>query len=267
MPRIILYPYKIKSRSASKLQEYLKDEGMECLKVYPDGKYSPREDDLIIGWGSGEWPNWKRRAENVNAKWLNRSDMIMHSVNKATTFSLFNAAHVPCPLYTSRMSLARKWLLEGNTVLARQELEGRDGSGLVVMSSVEDLVEASLYTKYEEKTEEYRVHVFIRRAFWSQVRVPIEEEDNSFFQENPDEKIRVSKNGWTLYVANRDVPQVCIDAAEDAIICLGLDFGAVDIGFNRQNRSVCVYEVNTAPELSNRTCSAYVEQIKTYLRG
>lgn len=261
MPRIILFPYKVRSRSASRLQEYLEEEGADCVKVYPDRNYQPRADDLIIGWGSGDWPAWRRAADRTEATWLNPSDKIIHSVNKQTTFSLFNAAHIPCPEYTSRSSIARRWLLEGHTVLARQEIEGRDGSGLVVMESGEDLVEANLYTKYQEKTAEYRVHVFTGEAFWAQERVPIEEEANSFYRENPDQRIRVSKNGWTLYIANRTCPRSCFLVAIQAVSALGLDFGAVDIGYNSRNNQVCVYEVNTAPELSDRTCSAYVEQI------
>ena len=271
MPRIVVYPYKIKSNSAVKLKEYLAEEGAEALLVYPDRAYRPHPDDLIIGWGSGDWPSWKRRAEEAECTWLNPSDTINNAINKIETFNLFRAAHIPCPEWTTRSYIAMRWVREGHTVLARQELGGRDGAGLVVITNEREFVPAELYTKYENKISEFRVHVFNGEAFWAQERVPIEEEDNRFYRENPNQQIRTSSNGWTLYVANRHCPSVCKAAAIAAVTALGLDFGAVDIGWKKRTTTgvladTCVYEVNTAPELTNRTCSAYVQQILS-IRG
>ena len=56
-------------------------------------------------------------------------------------------------------------------------------------------------------------------------------------------------------------PQVVLNAAVDAILCLGLDFGAVDIGFHN-TIGPCIYEVNTAPGLEGQTLINYVEAFK-----
>ena len=265
MPRICIYPYKMTSRSAHKLQEGLEEEGADSLLVYPDRAYRPRATDLIIGWGAGNWPEWRRAAVDVGAIWLNTSDKISRSVNKEDTFSLLNAAHIPCPENTTSRAAALLWLENGNIVIARQEVEGRDGAGVVVMRSPGELVSASLYTKYREKTEEFRVHVFQGRAFWGQIRTPITDPDNRYYREHPDRMIRTSSNGWTLYVYNADMPEICNATAERAIAALDLDFGCVDIGWLRETshspQSVQVYETNTSPEVSDRTCQAYVEQI------
>lgn len=261
MSRVVIYPYKMKSRSASKLQEFLEREDADCIRVYPDRDYRPRKNDLIIGWGSGNWPAWRREADRTNTLWLNPSDKIDHAINKPTTFSLFKAAHVACPEFTSRIGKARQWLDNGLTVLARQELEGHDGSGLVIISNPEDLVKAELYTLYENKTAEYRVHVFQGEVFWAQERAPIENEDSKYYTATPDKKIRTSSKGWALYVANASCPRRCKTEAVKAISALDLDFGCVDIGYNQREETPVCYEVNTAPELTDRTCRAYAQQI------
>jgi D-alanine-D-alanine ligase-like ATP-grasp enzyme len=52
----------------------------------------------------------------------------------------------------------------------------------------------------------------------------------------------------------------------DAIINLGLDFGAVDIIYNEKNNRWVVLEVNTAPGLSGETLNRYVEMIKELVK-
>src|SRR3990167_1024847 len=173
MSRIIIYPYKIKSGSAIKLRNFIREEHSQTLLVYPDRNYQPHPDDLIIGWGSGNWPNWKRRAEEAECTWLNPSDAINNSINKIETFKLLRAANIPTPEWTTRSYIAMRWIREGNTVFARQNTEGRDGDGLVTITNEREFVPAALYTKYEDKTTEYRVHVFKERAFWAQERYPI----------------------------------------------------------------------------------------------
>lgn len=265
MSRVIIYPYKMSSRSAHKLQEFLEEAGADSLLVYPDREYRPRATDLIIGWGSGDWPNWRHDAVDVGAIWLNKSDAISNSVNKTDTFRYLNAAHISCPENTTSYNAALGWLQQGSVVIARQETEGRDGSGLVIIRRPDDMVSANLYTKYKEKTEEFRVHVFQGRTFWGQIRTPITDDNSKYYQANPHPMVRTSSNGWTLYVCNEEMPEICKAMAERAVQAIGLDFGCVDIGWlqgtSYSPESVQVYETNTSPEISDRTCRAYVEQI------
>lgn len=271
MTRICIYPYKMSSRSAHKLQEALEEAGADSLLVYPDREYRPRATDLIIGWGSGDWPNWRLEALDVGATWLNMSDVISNSVNKIATFRFLNDAHISCPESTASYDTALGWLQQGSVVIARQETEGRDGSGLVIIRRPDDMVSAGLYTKYKEKTEEFRVHVFQGRAFWGQIRAPITDDSNKYFQASPHPMIRTSSNGWTLHVYNEDMPLICNRIAANAVQAIGLDFGCVDLGWLKGTthtpESVQVYETNTSPEISDRTCSAYVDQILRLVYG
>jgi len=268
MSRLVVYPYKVTSKSAKRLVASLKEKKINAV-LADNSDFEPTKGDIIIGWGSGNWPEWKSRARNQEVTWLNPSNVICDSVDKVQSFKLFRAAKVACPPTTDQYALAKRWLNEGHSVLARMDIEGHDGSGITVMNSPKDFMEAPLYSKYVEKTWEYRVHVLNGEAFWSQERHPLEEEDNKFFKKNPDEKIRTTNKGWTLYVANAKIPEICKREAERAIEAIGLDFGAVDIGWKASARgepeSVCIYEVNTAPELSERTCEAYANKFKSLL--
>lgn len=269
MTRIVIYAYKQTSRSAQKLQRFLDEEDIDTVLVYPGKKYRPRDSDLILGWGAGEWPVWGDTVINNEVRWLNPSNVVMRSVNKIDTFRALRQLRVPIPEITSHSHVAQTWLDSGHCVLARTEVEGRDGSGLVVMTSPRQLVSAELYTLYEEKDAEFRVHVWGGVAFWGQIRVPIEDTENKYYRPSPDRRIRTSSNGWTLNVYNRDMPAICKLTATEAIRALGLNFGAVDIGWKRGRANsmerVTVYETNTCPELSDRTCAAYVEQIRRIL--
>jgi glutathione synthase/RimK-type ligase-like ATP-grasp enzyme len=50
-----------------------------------------------------------------------------------------------------------------------------------------------------------------------------------------------------------------------AVAALGLDFGAVDIGWNRSTRRATVYEVNTAPYVEGTTAKMYAEAIVDFI--
>lgn len=265
MTRVVIFSYKNTSRSARKLQSALDEQNIDTLYLYPEKEYRPRHSDLIIGWGSGNWPEWKDRALDINCTWLNQSDTISNSVSKDTAFELFNFDLVPIPHITRDSQEARVMLRDGHIVLARTETEGHDGSGLIVMRHPRDFISADLYTQYEEKTDEFRVHVWQGETFWGQIREIITDRSNKYYRERPDMQIRTSSNGWTLFVYNRNMPDECKVVAQAAIKALGLDFGAVDIGWNAQTGRAIVYETNTSPELSNRTCDAYVSKIIEYM--
>lgn len=271
MSRLVLFPYKSSSKSVQKLRIALDAEDIDTSILEHGSSYRHRTGDVILGWGSGDWPSWSETAISNNVPWLNPCDRIMNSVNKAITFELFRAARIPFPEMTTRRGLASKWAQEGNTVLARKVMDGADGAGVVVIKpGARTIPEAKAYTKYFAPTVEFRVHVFRGKAFWAQERHPIEERDNPNFKSNPDYYVRTTKNGWTLYVANKICPEMCKSVAVDAVSAAGLDFAAVDVGWAAGGRGVreraCVYEVNTAPELSERTCAAYVKQLKTLTR-
>lgn len=264
--RYVIFPYGDKSRSAKKLAFGLSEAGYNSAIATGETNYRPRSTDVIVGWGSGEWPNWKRSAIASGAIWLNQSDVVQRSVYKDRTFSHLRAHRVPIPEISYSYEQGLAWIREGHIVIARNNLEGRDGQGITIAQRAADLPTNCLYSKYFPVQEEYRVHVFQGVPFWCQIRHPIEDTDNKYYTTRPNKFVRTSSHGWTLYVSNRDCPNVCKQVAVRAIQAVGLDFGAVDIGYGVDG-DVCVYETNTSPELSDRTCGAYVEVLLRFSNG
>ena len=77
-----------------------------------------------------------------------------------------------------------------------------------------------------------------------------------------DYQIRNSANGWVYCRDDIITPHPDIGrAAIRAVNVLGLDFGAVDVGWNEHNQEPSVYEVNTAPGLEGTTLDKYFEAI------
>ncbi len=54
------------------------------------------------------------------------------------------------------------------------------------------------------------------------------------------------------------------DACINALDCLGLDIGAMDVGYSNDGRFV-VFESNTGPELLKNTLEKYREEIQKYI--
>lgn len=105
-------------------------------------------------------------------------------------------------------------------------------------------------------TSEYRIHATSDKVFFAVKKVKDEEAKNDV--------IITAKN----HRNTRDFlkPRLWKDMQEAAILAvktLGLDIGAVDIGYNSTgNHSFVIHEVNTNPELLKNTFEAYVTEIQ-----
>lgn len=261
--RVIIYPYKIGSKSAVRLQEYIDDAGMYCMRVYPDGDYAPRKNDLIIGWGSGNWPHWRDKAADVKAKWYNKSDSICNAVNKITSFKKFKANDVPHPEFTDNKKVAANWMKQGSLIVVRSDTEGMDGKGLKIIDDIYDFfdITAPLYTKFIPQQNEYRVHVFNGNVIDLQIKRPRDG------VQKVNERVRTTSGGWGLYRSNVNCPQECQNAAIRAVKALGLDFGAVDVVWQQGGKGAFVLEVNTAPELTEVCTEKYGDYIIKLAKG
>lgn len=58
------------------------------------------------------------------------------------------------------------------------------------------------------------------------------------------------------------MPENALNAAIQAVRALGLNFGAVDIGWNERD-GPCVFEINTAPGIEESSLEAYTIALKT----
>ena len=250
--RYIIYPYKMSSVSSRRLAEALREVGHKVLRVYPNRHYRPQPDDIVINWGNSTPPSWNPFLLGG----LNNPVSVSDATHKVKTFLSFDSEDVPSVEWTVDDALAKQWLEEGYKVIARTVLTGHSGRGIVVMNTPEDFIEAPLYTKYFPKTHEYRVHIFRGDA------LDITEKrrrNGAGGRESP-----VVWNHGNEYVYCRqgvECPEGVLDASREAVEALGLDFGAVDVGYYQPENKVAVFEVNTAPGLVGTTLNKYVEKL------
>lgn len=255
--RAILYPYKISSEGAKAVQESLRELGYDCLRVYSDRDYAPKDTDLILGWGAGHAPNWWRSVPN-KAAYLNKPEAISRSVDKRDMLEAMERHGVPIPVWTIEHDEAQIWA-KRYSVVVRLDADGRDGSGLIINAPGTIIPRAPLYTRFAAVRREWRIHVFKGRAIAEQLKVKIKDT-----QEDDADRVRVTRNGWGLSYNHDGAPVAVCIAAIRATEALGLDFAGVDVGETAFGEPV-VFETNTAPEMTPKTAALYALTIARHL--
>jgi glutathione synthase/RimK-type ligase-like ATP-grasp enzyme len=245
-----LYAYNNGSASAKSLA---KDLGIKRLKR--EGR--PINVDVLLNWGCSS----RNILREINYKGvLNIPGAVSTAANKLQAFKALSG-HTPIPDWTEERVEASKWLAEGVKAVCRTVLNGHSGEGVVIAQKEEELVDAPLYVKYIPKKEEYRLHVFRDKVFFTQrkarkVDVP---DDKVNWQ------IRNHGNGFIYANANVEPTPEMEEAAIIAVKTLGLDFGAVDLIYNQKANKYYVLEVNCAPGLSGTTLAKYVDVFKEFV--
>jgi len=241
--KIRVYPYKQGSASAKILAEKM---GGKVLK-HVNSKYAPRDGDIIINWGSSNPPDFRKGTT------LNKDVKI--ASNKLSAFKKMKEEGVSIPdFYENKEEIPNGD--EAYPIVCRTILNGHSGAGIVIADGVDDLVDAPLYTKYVKKADEYRVHVvrdevamIVRKAR----RMDVE-------KENVNWRVRNLAGGFVFVMLDEgDVEACVVEEAKKAIKALSLDFGGVDVIFNKYEGKAYVLEVNTACGLEDRTAEAYAQ--------
>lgn len=242
--RIRIEPYKRWSGGAKAL-------GNRCgiLRATPRQVEKHGDFETIINWG-----NSQRR---FNGRYINEPEACSLASDKKACLEILAAEEIPCPPFTSEKVLAEEWLSNGISVVARTLLRANSGRGIVLCTpeNGQAVPQAPLYTQYIKKAEEYRIHVVQGSVVDQQLKrrrleVPDDEVD---FQ------IRNASNGWVFTREGVAAPDCVLQASINAVNALGLDFGAVDVGYNIKYNAPCVFEVNTAPGLEGTTLENYYE--------
>jgi len=262
--RIRVLPYKQLSGGAKALSITL---GGKVLKLEGSG-FSPRISDIIINWGNTKNPYHPALARQVLnqpiAKILNLPDDVLRVSNKQNFFELMEEYcpdDIP-PFWTHSSAVP-----EGAyPVVCRTVLSGHSGEGIVIANTPDELVSCSLYVKYMNKKEEYRVHVgnkYTTDGGNTPHVISIQQKKRRVECALPDWKVRNHANGF-IYARNDIDPPVCvIAAAVRSFTASGLDFGAVDVIYNKKKGKSYVLEINTAPGLEGTT----VEDYKKFFQG
>lgn len=241
--KIRLDPYKPRSKSGRAMAQRLGVLRTTQRQIAKHGTF-----DYIINWGSTE-----RRFPN--ARYINDPDAVAHACDKKASLSIFTQAGVPCPDWTTDKGVAQTWLESGHTVVSRLLLRANSGRGIVLVDSGggEEIPDAPLYTKYVKKADEYRVHVFRGTV----IDVAQKKKRQEVANERVNYQVRAARNGWVFCRDGVIAPDCVRDAAVMAVSALGLDFGAVDVGYNQKRGEATVFEANTAPGVEGTTLTRY----------
>lgn len=254
--KIFINPYRRGSRSVKALANAL---GAKRIKL-EGSRFRPTPDKFVVNWGSTRL-HFHRDIDFSNV--LNTPYSVEIAASKLDALEGLQEEGVPVPEFTTDKNTAQEWLNEGDAVVCRTVLNGSGGRG-ICLSTLDGtpLVDAPLYTKYVKKTAEYRVHVFMGQVLDVQQKkrkLDVPEDEVNW-------QIRNHDNGWIFAREGVEAPDVVLDVATNAVDALLLDFGAVDVVYNRHHGAF-VLEVNTAPGLEGTTLEKYAQAIKEYVEN
>jgi glutathione synthase/RimK-type ligase-like ATP-grasp enzyme len=210
---------------------------------------------VIINWGNSVPHEYSKDSPYINAP-----AAVSTVCDKAEFFDHCGRNGVRIPDYTRNICVAAELLRNGETVVERHLLTGHSGAGIRIVTAVEDLQQARLYTQYIKKKHEYRVHVYRGAQGYAvfDVRRKMRIRDHP----NPDWQVRNHRNGFVYGLQDVVAPDDVMDQAVASMKNTGLDFGAVDVIWNEHQNKAYVLEVNTAPGLSGSTIGSYVKMLE-----
>jgi glutathione synthase/RimK-type ligase-like ATP-grasp enzyme len=248
---LYILPYNQASKSAEALAAEL---GVKRIKK-ENSRFKGKADKVVINWG-----NRAVSAEVAKCQVLNKPEAITTCSDKLKFFAALKekgtSRFVP---FTTDKEEAAKWIADGREVMCRTILNGHSGQGLVIATTVAELVDAPLYTQYVPKKHEYRVHLFRGEVVTVQRKALA-----GGANENQNWKVRNLANGF-IFARNEDKPipdDVMVQAKEAFNSVEGLDFGSVDVIWNEYRKEAYVLEINTASGLTGTTVKEYADKFR-----
>lgn len=251
MSKLYLYSYNKGSEGGKSLAKTL---GINRIK-HSGSKFKGNLSKTVINWGSSSVPDEVSRC-NI----LNTPDKIAIASNKLSFFSKISNL-VSHPDWTDSKSQALMWLEDGFEVCARTVLNGHSANGLILVKPGDELPHASLYTRYVQKKDEYRVHILDNEI----IDVQRKARKLDVPGDKVNWKVRNLANGFIYAREGFVVPEPVKTLSIDTVALLGLNFGAVDVIWNDKQKKPYVLEVNTAPGLVGTTLELYAEAFRAYL--
>lgn len=241
---LYVYPYNSASESAKLLAEKLSAKRIRLV----NSTYQYKEGDIIVNWGNTKCPYPS----------LNPAESLYHTVNKLRCFrKLRGRGFDAIPDYWTDPNDIPS---NAFPIFCRTEVEGHDGSGIVVAMCRSDLVPAKLYTRMIAGTE-YRVTVFQGEVTDIQTKLP------RLGVEIKDEMVRTYSNGWGFQ--RRDVPEdvkkIITDLAKDALRELDLDFAGFDVVYNPMQKKAYLLEANSAMGLEGGALDRFAGAVLRYV--
>lgn len=201
--------------------------------------------------------NWGCAEGKVDGDYLNPPEAVQRTCNKLEAYMYMLDAGVMIPTFTVDREVAQTWWDDGYIVICRTMLRASRGRGMVLASQAAGvpLVNAELYTMYVKKADEYRIHCMRGEI------IDVQQKRRRRGHEDTNYKVRSYNNGWVFCHEDVHAPECVGDNALRAVNSLGLDFGAVDVGYNNYAAEPTVYEVNSAPGIEGQTLDNYYEAL------
>lgn len=245
-----IFSYKTGSRGAKALSRALR----APLIRHTRSQFHGTRDKTLINWGATELPPHVR-----GCRILNPPDVIHKASNKAVFFATVQKHCRVVPWTTSRKT-AEGWLSDGRAVVVRSILAGHSGAGMAIVEPGRGTVlpQAPLYTRYVPKMDEFRIHLVGGRVIDYQRKA----RRNDVPKEQANFKIRNLDGGFVFIRGGVNPPQDVLEQARRAFAATGLDFGAVDVIYNRKEGQAYILEVNTAPGLEGETVVSYSNALR-----
>jgi hypothetical protein len=246
--RFWVFPYAQGSEGAKLLAEEL-----SCKRILREGStFKKKPEDVVINWGASDCPA-KYDALNKNIKGI---------LNKKTFFERLAGTGLTPAFATNKLDAADNL---GFPIFCRTKLEGKDGEGIVIAEKFSQLVEAKLYTQYEDKTSEYRIHVgrgptgYTVIGAQKKVKKTVPDGPNV----SPDSRIMTGDGVgfvWTINGQAAHIPTPVLDVVKKAFEKFPeLDFAAFDVIFNNSTGKAYVLEANSAPMGTTETMKRYAK--------
>ena len=208
--------------------------------------------------------NWGYSGNSIDPAWINRPAAVKAASNKANAKLRLEIEGVPTPHVMTPAMAELEMSVNPRRMVGREDRTGQ-GRRVRVAESVEDLRRWSgprgnravtHWCDWVDADEEYRVHVVNGKV------IKISEKTGG------EGWVRSNRFGWTFRVPalDRDLRRPMRDAAKKAVAALGLEMGAVDVGRNSVTGRVSVFEVNTAPALTDATSNTLDKYVRAITR-
>lgn len=219
---------------------------------------------VFINWGLAQDPF--RGSSVVAPKHvLNPYAKTAKCSNKLTFFDTVKEK-VRVPVYTKSFEEAIEWSEQGIVVMGRK-VRGSCGKDICWAEDLEEFTNSDFWVQYKKKESEFRVHVVLDQVVAVQKKVvrKTDHEGNEIDTKNVDFRVRNLANGFVFQRNDIQVPEDVRVQALAAVREIGLDFGAVDVIYNRTENKAYVLEINTSPGLEGTTVQDYATPLKERL--
>lgn len=251
MKKFFIYPYAMGSKGANLLKEEL-----GCSLIKREGsQFSPSSDKVVINWGASDCP------PSYNA--INKD--VKGALNKKTFFDRLKGTGCVPKFATTKLEAAATLTFP---IFCRTKLEGKDGEGIKIAETWEQLVEAKLYTQFVDKTSEYRIHVGRGPAGYEVIGAQKKIKKAIPDGENIPSDARIWGGDVYGLVWTANGSPVLIPDPVKAVVKKAfekfpeLTFAAFDCIFNNSTGEAFVLEANTAPMGTPETMKRYAKFFK-----